>query len=425
MFKDFDTDGSGTLSLEELTTKLSGGALPPGIAQQALRQQDWRDDRMTSAKVDSLAKDFSAELAEAQARTKRPDTGVSEPIHAQRRRKRQEFEANTDRLLTFLGQNVERVMDLFRASDTNGDGLISKSEMREVLTTFNISATSADVKALFKKLDKDGSGTLEYKELTAILKRNVQRRPRLGGSKPGTPATPGMPTTPGIPATPGTPARNAILQKSKSADILSRSPYASKFAGDFEIANHLLLSSASSSRLLADVRMMSGSPAVNGRCMSPSRLPPKQHVRLPSPLWPQTPTTLQLPPLSSSIDMHPSMSPTSGLGLAAFSHLFSPPSPLTEKHRALQDPASPPQPTSPSRFLRPVSTPRPKLVGRNGCPPSTPTEAEWWSEWLLRSPMRSSASTMRVPLAAPVPEGAPDALGLPFRPISKEGRALS
>ena len=110
VFQDFDTDQSGCISLDELTTKLSVGATPLGMKQHNLRQHSWRDDSLTQDKLDSLVQTFNTSLVESSPAKRAQSPGVSEPANVQRRRKREELERNADRLMAFLGANVERVM---------------------------------------------------------------------------------------------------------------------------------------------------------------------------------------------------------------------------------------------------------------------------------------------------------------------------
>ena len=85
------------------------------------------------------------------------------------------------RIMAVLQGQSARVMDLFRSWDTNGDGLISRAEFGKVVHLLGFEErTSVDdqtgirglekvVDALFRELDKDGSGSIEYLEMKAAI----------------------------------------------------------------------------------------------------------------------------------------------------------------------------------------------------------------------------------------------------------------
>ena len=61
-------------------------------------------------------------------------------------------------------------MDLFRAWDDDGDGLISKKEFRRVITILGFEdVPRAEVDAIFDELDEDGSGEIEYFEMKKAI----------------------------------------------------------------------------------------------------------------------------------------------------------------------------------------------------------------------------------------------------------------
>ena len=65
-----------------------------------------------------------------------------------------------------------KVADLLREWDPNGDGKISKMEMRQsVKKTLGEKADAREIDALFTSLDDDNSGSLDIDELKVALKR--------------------------------------------------------------------------------------------------------------------------------------------------------------------------------------------------------------------------------------------------------------
>lgn len=67
---------------------------------------------------------------------------------------------------------TDRVIDVFRAWDTDGSGCLSRREFAKAMATLDVRATKRELHALFNKLDPDNSGTIELKELA----REIQKR---------------------------------------------------------------------------------------------------------------------------------------------------------------------------------------------------------------------------------------------------------
>ena len=170
VFRDFDTDGDGTLSLEELSTQLGLRNLPFGVQQRALRMQSWRIDKMTEESLKNLGDDLRRSLERAEAGDPKVDTSNDSPMLAKVREKRA-FELRVDRMISFLGSTVRRVMDLFRIMDQDGDGLLQKKELKVFFDAIGFEMTPKDVGYIFAKLDKDGGGTIDFKELNRALQR--------------------------------------------------------------------------------------------------------------------------------------------------------------------------------------------------------------------------------------------------------------
>ena len=89
-------------------------------------------------------------------------------------------------LISKLNANMGRVIDLFRAWDINENGEISKAEFRKgVIATLGITPSREELAALFAFLDPDGSGTIDYRELDAKLRRReVHHHPLINPEKP-------------------------------------------------------------------------------------------------------------------------------------------------------------------------------------------------------------------------------------------------
>lgn len=63
----------------------------------------------------------------------------------------------------------------YQTADKNNDGVLSKSEIFKLLTGINVNMTTAAVDVLFRKVDKDDSGTLNFDEFSNFV-QVIRRR---------------------------------------------------------------------------------------------------------------------------------------------------------------------------------------------------------------------------------------------------------
>lgn len=75
----------------------------------------------------------------------------------------------TEQLKIALAANVAKVVDLFTAMDYNGDGLIARHEFHAAMRTLGLAVSADCIDDLFNSWDKDTSGSLTLKELSAVL----------------------------------------------------------------------------------------------------------------------------------------------------------------------------------------------------------------------------------------------------------------
>lgn len=59
--------------------------------------------------------------------------------------------------------NMHEISDAFKVFDTNGDGLISALELRQVMTNLGEKLTDKEVDDMIKEADLDGDGQINYK----------------------------------------------------------------------------------------------------------------------------------------------------------------------------------------------------------------------------------------------------------------------
>lgn len=72
-------------------------------------------------------------------------------------------------LASLLREHKTRVMDLFRAIDTNTDGMVTRQELESALLQMQINFTEGDLDELFSTLDPDGSKGIDFRELQRAL----------------------------------------------------------------------------------------------------------------------------------------------------------------------------------------------------------------------------------------------------------------
>eukprot|EP00117_Sycon_ciliatum_P034618 scpid48079/ scgid26388/ Calmodulin-like protein len=64
----------------------------------------------------------------------------------------------------WIFKNTSRALDLFRSFDENGDGVLSHDEFRKGMARLKAPFTEAEVEAVIKLIDIDGSGDLDFDE---------------------------------------------------------------------------------------------------------------------------------------------------------------------------------------------------------------------------------------------------------------------
>ena len=71
---------------------------------------------------------------------------------------------------------TDRVLDIFRAWDSDGSGALSPYEFGKALAALGVRASKADVQKFYRSMESDGSGKLEYAELYHGIKKMRYRQ---------------------------------------------------------------------------------------------------------------------------------------------------------------------------------------------------------------------------------------------------------
>merc|ERR1719204_477923 len=64
----------------------------------------------------------------------------------------------------------EEILECFHVLDRDGDGFISESDLRDLLTTMGEKITDEELTDMIREVDADGDGQVSYEELTDMIR---------------------------------------------------------------------------------------------------------------------------------------------------------------------------------------------------------------------------------------------------------------
>jgi len=148
-----DKDGSGDVTLKEL--------------DRALRQ----------AEKQAMVPAAAAAAARMRVEKRQQEQREQSQSQQQQQQRVQEPLAPMDRgdevlcaIRGVLNKRKTRMVDVFRAIDKSGDGLVSVQEFRDGLAQLGVPQPDEDLAAIMAGLDRDGSGDVNVKEFDKALK---------------------------------------------------------------------------------------------------------------------------------------------------------------------------------------------------------------------------------------------------------------
>ena len=65
---------------------------------------------------------------------------------------------------------MEEIKTAFNMFDENGDQTIDQRELKRIMLTLGVEATTVEVAELMKQADKDGNGYIDYEEFITLMK---------------------------------------------------------------------------------------------------------------------------------------------------------------------------------------------------------------------------------------------------------------
>ena len=167
LFAELDVDGGGTVEYTELNTMLRQGA----GSQLDANMNSPRGKTGPGVPRDRLGIGGNRRALKRRNRHlhpggKNPMAGLAKPLELDG-----EDADPLQQLRSALALNATRIVDLFRAWDTNSDGEIDLQEFRDALKALGVDESmSKHVDELFSFFDRDGGGTIEYKEMFKMLR---------------------------------------------------------------------------------------------------------------------------------------------------------------------------------------------------------------------------------------------------------------
>ena len=180
LFRRFDVDGSGKIDSDEFRKAMQALELAWPVEDMDLLFQSVDRDGSGSVEykelnkllrqgadvqLDAALKPGAVEIMKKQTSPKRTrNQAPSGPMKA----------VTIEGLRAALTANSTRVIDAFRKLDKDGDGTITKAEFGGALPLLGFDASRTDLTdELFKMFDSDGGGTLSFDELNQKLRQGA------------------------------------------------------------------------------------------------------------------------------------------------------------------------------------------------------------------------------------------------------------
>ena len=180
--RQYDADGSGDISKKEFKKAVTEVGLDNGLVDVGFAFDTLDDDRSGKVSYKELNEKLRPTTVAKNASKIR---GAAAAISAGRAfgkggaggaRKLQPGVSVAAQLQAILKENQGKVIDLFRKFDSDGDGVITRAELRKALKVLGYDVSDGELDALWREFDPSGDGSITLRELTSVL--------RAGGGRP-------------------------------------------------------------------------------------------------------------------------------------------------------------------------------------------------------------------------------------------------
>ncbi|KOO21159.1 calcyphosin isoform 2 [Chrysochromulina tobinii] len=148
IFEHLDVDGSGTVDYNELNSRLR----PKTMARQLYKLRTDASLKRGAARMNLQGGKQTLDLSPG-----------APPVQEQ--------------IQAIIMANRLRILDTFRMWDVDGDGAISCEEFADAFAALGYAAARADLDAVFDRFDQDGSGRVDYLEMSAQLHASAEAPP--------------------------------------------------------------------------------------------------------------------------------------------------------------------------------------------------------------------------------------------------------
>jgi len=151
LFNEIDTSGDGQIEFKELQKMLKSSSIVDARMQSnrvkgAAAMRSEANAKLKSKDAKSMLLDVDLQLQE--------DPGAAHAL---------------EKLREIVARSSELVMQLFTDIDKSGDGVIDKVEFGLAMRALGIRLSKDEQRALFRYLDPDRSGYIDYPEMREML----------------------------------------------------------------------------------------------------------------------------------------------------------------------------------------------------------------------------------------------------------------